>query len=91
MAPPKKVSMQALKQWLGVGDAHKELGLSRQGIRNMLERGDLLGVHTRIGWLIDPASVRAVRLRLEDDAEREKIAHREDLIREVNQTHEVGA
>ncbi len=91
MAPPKKVSMQALKQWLGVGDASKELGLSRQGIRNMLERGDLQGVKTRIGWLIDDASVRAVRLRLEDDAERKKITHREALIREAHETHEVGA
>ncbi len=75
MAPPKKISIQELEQWLGVGDASKELGRSRQGIRNMLESGELRGVKTKIGWLIDDASVRAIRLRLENDAERKKIAH----------------
>ncbi len=92
MAPPKKVkiSKEDLERWWGVGHAHEEMKhvRSRQGIRNMLERDELRGVKTEIGWLIDPASVRAVRLRLEDDAEREKIAHREALIREATQTHE---
>lgn len=78
MAPPKKVKIdkEELEQWFGVGDAHEELKpllRSRQGIRNMLEREELRGIKTRIGWLIDPASVRAVRLRLEDDARRDAV------------------
>ena len=90
MAPPKKISMEELKQWLGVGDVSKELSRSRQGIRNMLKNGELRGVHTRIGWLIDPASVRAFRLLQQDEDEREKRAKREALIREASQTREVG-
>ncbi len=74
MAPPKKVSLQDLEQWHSVQSAREELSLSRQGVRNMLERGDLQGVKTRVGWLIDPASVRAFALLQRDEAEREKRA-----------------
>ncbi len=88
MAPPKKVMInkEDLEQWIGVGDASKELGRSKQGIRNMLEREELRGIHTRIGWLIDPTSVRSIHLLRQDEAEREKEAERE-----ASQTHEVGA
>ncbi len=86
MAPQKKIHLHDLEQWHSVQSAREELGLSRQGIRNMLERGDLNGVKTRVGWLIDPASVRAVRLRLEDDAEREKRAERDALVARATQS-----
>ena len=91
MAPKKKISEEELKQWLGVGHVHKELGLSRQGIRNMLEREELRGIKTRIGWLIDPTSVRSIHLLRQDEVERAKREKREALIREVSQTREVGA
>jgi hypothetical protein len=91
MAPEMKISRKELQEWLGVGDAREELGRSRQGIRNMLESGELRGVKTRIGWLIDPASVRAFALLQQDEQEREKITHSDALMREAHQTHEVGA
>ena len=74
MAPPKKISMEELREWHSVQSAREELGhrRSRQGIRNMLESGELRGVKTRVGWLIDPASVRAFALMQRDEAEREK-------------------
>ncbi|MDP9475699.1 MAG: helix-turn-helix domain-containing protein [Actinomycetota bacterium] len=75
MAPPKKVSLQDLERWHSVQSAREELGLSRQGVRNLLERGDLNGVKTRVGWLIDPASVRAFAL-LQKDEERERAIRR---------------
>ncbi len=74
MAPTKKIHLHDLEQWHSVQSAREELGLSRQGIRNLLERGDLLGVKTRVGWLIDPDSVRAFALLQQDNAEREKRA-----------------
>ncbi|PLS82850.1 MAG: hypothetical protein CYG60_23450 [Actinobacteria bacterium] len=86
---PRKIDPQEFAKWFSVKDAANNLGRSRQGIRNMLVNGELRGVHTRIGWLIDPASVRAFRLLRQDDAEREKIARRDALIREAHQTHEV--
>ncbi len=87
----RKVDPQEFAKWLSVKDAHEELGRSRQGVRDMLGTGELRGVKTRIGWLIDPASVRAVRLRMEDDAERERKAKTEAPIRRASQTREVGA
>lgn len=91
MAPPKKINLMELEKWHSVQSAREELGLSRQGVRNLLERGDLLGVKTRVGWLIDPASVRAFALLQRDEVEREKREKRDALIREANRTHEVGA
>ncbi len=72
MAPAKKIHLHDLEQWHSVQSARDELELSRQGIRNMLGRGDLVGVKTRIGWLIDPASVRAFALLQQDEQERER-------------------
>lgn len=80
MAPPKKINLQELETWHSVQSARKELHLSRQGVRNLLERGELLGVKTRVGWLIDPASVRAFALLKRDEAEREKRAERDARI-----------
>ncbi len=87
---PRKIDPQEFAKWLSVKDAADDLGRSRQGIRNMLMTGELRGVHTRIGWLIDPASVRAFRLLRQDEDERVKRAEREALIRRASQTHEVG-
>lgn len=88
---PKKISPQEFAKWLSVKDAAKELGRSRQGIRNMLMSGELRGVHTRIGWLIDPPSVRAIHLLRQDEAERQKREERDALIREAHQMHGAGA
>lgn len=91
MAPSKKINLMELEDWHSVQSAREELGLSRQGIRNMLERGELLGIKTRIGWLIDPDSVRAFALLQRDEVERRKRLERDALIREARQTHEVSA
>lgn len=88
---PRKISIEELEKWFSVRDVAEELGRSRQGVRNMLANGELRGVQTRIGWLVDPASVRAFRLLREDEAEREKRAEREALIRRASQPREVGA
>ena len=89
---PRKISIEELEKWLSFKDVAEELGKMRKGVRHMLEHERRLrGVKTRIGWLIDPASVRAIRLLREDDAERKKKEKREALLREANQTHEVGA
>lgn len=88
---PKKIDPKEFAKWLSVKDAAEELGRSRQGIRNMLVNGELRGVHTRIGWLIDPPSVRSIHLLRQDEVERAKREKREVLIREASQAHEVGA
>ncbi len=85
MAQKKKISIEDLERWHSVQSAREELSLSRQGVRNLLERGDLNGVKTRVGWLIDPNSVRAFALLQADNAEREKKAERERLIAQAKQ------
>ncbi len=88
---PRKISIEDIEKWPSVKDVADELGRSRQGIRNMLASRDLTGVHTRIGWLVDPASVRAFRLLRQDDGECAKRAERVALIRKATHMHEVRA
>lgn len=50
-------SMRELGTWLTTGEAAQRLGKTRQGIVWMLQNRRLRGVRTRLGWLVDPASV----------------------------------
>ena len=51
-------TIQELEKWMTTGDAARELGKSVEGIKWMLRNRKLRGVHTRLGWLIDPDDVK---------------------------------
>jgi excisionase family DNA binding protein len=44
-------------EWLPVHEAAAQLGIARINVRQAIERGRLRAVRTRLGWLIEPASV----------------------------------
>jgi excisionase family DNA binding protein len=50
-------TLREFEKWLTTGEAASRLGKSPQGIKWMLEARKLRGARTRLGWLIDPASV----------------------------------
>ncbi len=47
-----------LEGWLTPTDAGKILGVSRQMVEKRLKKSMYQAVHTRQGWLIDPASLK---------------------------------
>ena len=55
--------------WPAVRDAVRRLEVSQPWVLHLIQRGELRAVRTRLGWLIDPASLdtvaaeRATRLR----------------------------
>jgi excisionase family DNA binding protein len=58
--PDIGVSMPTLRQledWMTTGDAARRLNKSVEGVKWLLRERRLRGVRTRLGWLIDPASV----------------------------------
>lgn len=102
MSVIKERHIEELEKWLSTREAARRLGVSRQQAINLARdsRSPVRAVHVgkssegkRSGgvWVFDPASVRAVGVLKEDEAEREKKEKRDALIREANQTHEAGA
>jgi hypothetical protein len=51
-------TIQEFEKWITTGDAASELGKSIEGIKWMLRNRRLRGVHTRLGWLVDPEDVK---------------------------------
>lgn len=45
------------QRWLSTGEAAARLGVSREWVRLLVQRGTLRAQRTRIGFLIDPESV----------------------------------
>jgi len=56
-------TIKELESWMTTGEAASALGKSVQGVKWMLENRRLRGVRTRLGWLVDPASVEERRER----------------------------
>jgi len=50
-------TIKELEAWMTTGDAASRLGKTVQGVKWLLENRRLRGVRTRLGWLIDPATV----------------------------------
>jgi hypothetical protein len=46
-------------EWPAVRDVVRELDLSQVYINRLVRQGRLRAVRTRLGWLVDPKSVRA--------------------------------
>jgi hypothetical protein len=46
--------------WPAVRDVVREIGLSQCYINILIHQGRLQAVKTRLGWLVDPASVAAL-------------------------------
>jgi excisionase family DNA binding protein len=49
--------METIEEWLSVHDAAMRLGISRIVVRDAILRHRIVAVRTRIGYLLDPASV----------------------------------
>jgi len=49
--------MAAIGEMVSVGQAARELGVSAEYLRRLIRRGDLRGVSTVLGTIIDPAEV----------------------------------
>jgi len=49
------------EKWLTTGQAASRLRKSRQGVTWMIENRRLRAVKTQLGYLVDPASVEALR------------------------------
>jgi hypothetical protein len=54
-------TLKELEKWLSTSQTASRLGKSRQGVLWMLENGRLRGVHTALGWLVDPEDVERTR------------------------------
>ena len=50
-----------MEQWLTARQAASKLGKTRQGVVWMATNRKLRAARTQLGWLIDPASVEAVK------------------------------
>jgi hypothetical protein len=48
----------SIANWPSVRDVTRQLDLSQVYINRLLRRGVIQGVHTRVGWLVDPESLR---------------------------------
>ncbi|WP_047866697.1 MerR family transcriptional regulator [Rubrobacter aplysinae] len=53
----RSVKLTELEKWPSVTDTAGELGCSRQWVHKLFEAGELHGVKTRAGLLLDPESV----------------------------------
>lgn len=49
-----------ISTWLSPAQAAARLGISSQRVRQLVQEGQLTGVRTTLGHLIDPASVAAL-------------------------------
>lgn len=58
-----RLTTQEIGGLMGPSEAARELGLSAQYVTGMCRRGQLRGVLTSLGWLVDPASVAAEKER----------------------------
>ncbi len=56
-------TLKELEQWLSTSQAARELGKSRQGAMWMAEHKRIRAVKTQAGWLYDPKSVEAVKVK----------------------------
>ena len=54
-------TFKELETWLTPSETARELGISRQALYPHLEEGRLRAVHTRAGWLADPADVERMK------------------------------
>lgn len=63
-------SIKELETWLTTIEAAREIGMSRQALYPHLEEGELRAVHSRAGWLIEPASVERMKRERENSKKR---------------------
>jgi ribosomal protein S13 len=48
----------SLAEWPSVRDVVRELDLSQPYVNRLVRSGALRGIRTRLGWLVDPDSVK---------------------------------
>lgn len=65
-------TLKEFSKWKSIRDAYKETGYSRQAILNWAEDGKVRGIHTSIGWLLDPKAVEALPKKQDKITERSK-------------------
>ena len=66
MAANKKGGVEQVATWLAPSEAGQVLGTSGQWVKQLARRGQLRGVETSLGWLVDPDDVdRLASERLE--------------------------
>lgn len=56
MAVPEQA--KELEHWLSTGEAGRRLGTSGTWVTRLARSGRIDGVHTSLGWLVDPKSVQ---------------------------------
>lgn len=54
MAVAKQSGVEEVANWLSPSEAGRVLGTSGQWVKQLARRGQLRGVETSLGWLIDP-------------------------------------
>lgn len=52
------VPIEDIATWYAARDVARELDLSYVWIAELIRRGEFRAIKTRLGWLMDPASVR---------------------------------
>jgi hypothetical protein len=56
---PVMVERDELARWPSVADVCRDEQVTFAYVYRLLHRGTLAGIHTRVGWLLDPQSVAA--------------------------------
>ncbi len=56
MAVSKEVKQ--VEGWLSAGEAGRQLGTSSTWVNRLARSGKIDGVHTSLGWLVEPKSVQ---------------------------------
>lgn len=52
--------VEEVQQWLSPSQAGRVLGTSGQWVTHLARTGELRGVKTALGWLVDPNDVKRV-------------------------------
>jgi len=63
-----------MADWPAVRDVGRQLDLSLPYVNHLIHRQQLSGVRTRLGWLVDPESVRAYEAQRQGTKARNKRA-----------------
>jgi hypothetical protein len=50
-------SAKEVERWLSAGEAGHKLGTSGTWVTRLAREGRIDGIHTSLGWLVDPKSV----------------------------------
>lgn len=53
----KKGGVEEVATWLSPSEAGRVLGTSGQWVKQLARRGELRGIETSLGWLVDPGDV----------------------------------